>query len=436
MAEIAFIVVLIFINGFLVMSEIAIVSSRKVRLEKKAKEGSRAAAVALKLANNPQRTLSTIQFFITLSGFIAAAYGGNELAGPAADYFRKFSYTEDYADVLGIGVVVALTTYLSLVIGELVPKTIAITAPEKTALRTARLMQVLGWIASPVVFFLQASTKGILKLLGFKGNTEPPVTEEELQLMIEQGSEHGVIEESESQMMRGVFRIGDRKVSSLMTHRMDIVWIDVNASQEEIYGMFRTSIHSSFPVCDGDLDHIVGIAFVKDLATQIAERGSIDIKRSLKQPLYVPETMPALELLEQFKASHMHTGFVMNEFGVLEGIVTFHDILEAIVGGVPSDADPSAQMVVQREDGSWLIDGTMQIDEWTEVVRMRDLNETDAGSYKTLGGFVMHCLGRIPSEADKFEFKGFSFEVMDMDGKRVDKVLVRKLETEDEEEED
>lgn len=435
MFEVAVIVVLILINGFFVMSEIAIVSSRKVRLEKKAEEGSRSARAALKLANSPQRTLSTIQFFITLIGFIAAAYGGNELADPIARYFEKFEWTREYADALGITTIVAFTTFISIVLGELVPKTIALSSPEKTALRSARLMEVLSWIATPIVFFLQGSTKLILKLFGFKGNDEPPITEEELQHMIEQGSEHGVIEEAESQMMRGVFRIGDRKVSALMTHRMDIVWIDVNASEEEIFQLFRTSIHSSFPVCDGDLDHIVGVVFIKDIATQIADTRTFDIRKIMRQPLFVPETMDALELLEQFKTSRVHSGFVVNEFGVLEGIVSFHDILESIVGGLPAEsAQDDFQMAVERDDGSWLIDGTMQIDEWKELLRIREINEAESGTYKTLGGFIMHRLGRIPKELDKFEFKGFEFEVMDMDGKRVDKVLVKKIETEDDEE--
>ena len=435
MFEVAVIVVLILINGFFVMSEIAIVSSRKVRLEKKAEEGNSSARAALKLANNPQRTLSTIQFFITLIGFIAAAYGGNELAGPIARHFEQFEWTREYAEALGISTIVAFTTFISIVLGELVPKTIALSSPEKTALRSARLMEVLSWIATPIVFFLQGSTRLILKVFGFKGNNEPPITEEELQHMIEQGSEHGVIEEVESQMMRGVFRIGDRKVSALMTHRMDIVWIDVNASQEEVFAMFRTSIHSSFPVCDGDLDHIVGVVFIKDIATQIAEKGKINIRHVMRQPLFVPETMDALELLEQFKKSRVHSGFVVNEFGVLEGIVSFHDILESIVGGLPLEATQEAyQMAVEREDGSWLIDGTMQIDEWQELLRMRELNEQETGTYNTLGGFIMHRLGRIPKEADKFEFKGFTFEVMDMDGKRVDKVLVSKIETDESDE--
>jgi putative hemolysin len=298
MFEVAVVVVLILINGFFVMGEIAVVSSRKVRLEKKAKEGSRGAAVALKLASNPQRTLSTIQFFITLLGFVAAAYGGNELSEPIADYFRKYELTNEYADILGISTVVAFTTYLSLVLGELVPKTIALTMPERMAIATSRIMQIFGWIAAPIVLFLQGSTKLMLKLFGIKANTDPPVTEEELQHMIEQGSEHGVIEEAESQMMRGVFRIGDRKVSALMTHRMEIVWIDVNATQEEIFSLFRTSIHSSFPVCDGDLDHIVGIVFIKDVATQIAEQQRLEITKIMKKPLFVPETMDALELLD------------------------------------------------------------------------------------------------------------------------------------------
>lgn len=422
------IVLLMILNGFFVLSEFAIITSRKVRLEKKANEGSRSAKIALKLANQPQRTLSAIQFFITLVGFIAAAYGGAELTEPLAAFYRKISYTERYADNLGFITIVAVTTYLSLVLGELVPKTIALQIPEKVSVVVAPVMLVLNWLATPVVGLLQLSTKLFLSLLFVKNVKEPPITEEELQMMIEQGSEHGIIDESESQMMKGIFRIGDRKVSSLMTHRNDIVWIDSKWTEEEIYLLMRSSIHSSFPVCEGDLDKILGVVFIKDIAVQIADHKKIDIRSILKEPLFVPETMAALELLEHFKKTRNHTGFITDEFGVLQGVVTFHDILEAIVGELPiSEVEGEAQLIY-RKDGSVLVDGSKQIDELLEELSIKDVRERDVSSYKTLGGFMMHQLGRIPATADSFEFRGHTFEIMDMDGKRVDKVLIRKSE--------
>ncbi len=420
---------LIVINSFFVLSEIAIITARKPRLSKKANEGSRQAKIALQLANQPQRTLSTIQIFITLVGFIAAAYGGAELSDPLSEYYSRYVFTRRYANYLGIATVIVATTYLSLVIGELVPKSIALQIPEKVALIVSPVILFLNWLATPLVWILQISTKIFLKLLFIKKTKDPPITEEELQLMIEQGSEHGVIDESESQMMKGVFRIGDRKVSSLMTHRNDIVWIDSKSSEEEIYSIMRSSIHSSFPVCDGDLDKIIGVVFIKDIAVQIADHKQININSILKRPLFVPETMAALELLELFKTSRNHTGFITDEFGVLHGVVTFHDILEAIVGDLPLSEHETEADLIYRNDGSILVDGSKQIDEVLEEISIKDVKESDLGNYKTLGGFMMHRLGRIPHTTDCFEFKGYIFEVMDMDGKRVDKVLIKKSES-------
>ncbi len=416
------------LNGFFVLSEFAIITARKVRLAKKANEGNRSAKIALQLANHPQRTLSAIQFFITLVGFIAAAYGGVELSEPLANFYRDIPYTAKYADNLGFITIVAFTTYMSLVLGELVPKTIALQIPEKVSVVVAPVMLVLNWLATPVVGLLQLSTRLFLSLLFIKNVKEPPITEEELQMMIEQGSEHGVIDESESQMMKGVFRIGDRKVSSLMTHRNEIVWIDVKWSEEEVYKIMRSSIHSSFPVCDGDLDKLIGVIFIKDIAVQMADHKKIDIKAIMKQPLFVPETMAALELLEQFKTTRNHTGFITDEYGVMQGVVTFHDILEAIVGELPLSEHETESELMYRKDGSILVDGSKQIDEVFEEISIKDVKDSETGNYKTIGGFMMHHLRRIPTASDYFEFRGYLFEVVDMDGKRVDKVLIQKIE--------
>jgi putative hemolysin len=228
-------------------------------------------------------------------------------------------------------------------------------------------------------------------------------------------------------MMKGVFRIGDRKVSSLMTHRNEIVWIDISWSEEDIYKILKSSIHSSFPVCDGDLDKIIGVVFIKDIAVQIADHKKIDLKAVMKQPLFIPETMPALELLEQFKSTRNHTGFIIDEYGVMQGVVTFYDILEAIVGELPLSEHEADADLIYRKDGSILVDGSKQIDEVFEELSLKDVNESETGNYKTIGGFMMHQLGRIPVTSDYFHFRGYHFEVMDMDGKRVDKVLIQKI---------
>ena len=283
----------------------------------------------------------------------------------------------------------------------------------------------MGWIAKPIAMFLQFSTKIVLKILMIKTNVTQTVTEEELHHMIDQGSQHGILEKQESDMMRGIIRIGDRKVNSLMTHRSEIIWVDIEIPEEDLLKHLSSSGHSSFPVCDKELDKVLGMVFIKDIFAQLAEKKKLDLRSLLKPPVFFPETMPALELLETFKRTHSHTGLIVNEYGSLEGIVSLHDIMESIVGDLPADATDDEQMAVRRKDGSWLIDGLMQIDSCVELIGLEEISDDDAGTYTTVGGFMMHQLGKIPKEADGFEFKKFQFEVMDMDGHRVDKVLVK-----------
>lgn len=409
------------------MAEIALISSRKARLEKSAKQGHRRAKMALKLTDTPEYFLSTTQIFITLIGIIAATYGGTNIADKLAVIYQKSPLLHPYARFLGVATIITIITYLSLVIGELVPKTLGINKPEKVAATFAPLIQFLGWIATPIRWFLQASTHLILKLLMVKKNSEPVVTPEELYHIIDQSSRYGLLEKQETKMMRGVFKIGDRKVNSLMTHRSEVVWIDISSSEEEIFETLRTSIHSSFPVCEGEPDKIVGTVTIKNLFTQLAEKKKFNLKEALTPPLFIPETMPALELLETFKKTRTHTGLIVNEYGAMEGIVTLHDLMESIVGDIPLSPGEEEKTAVQRKDGSWLIDGTVQTDEWSELLHLTDLTEGETGNYKTLGGFMMHHLGRIPKTADLFTFRNYYFEVMDMDGKRVDKVLVKKI---------
>lgn len=424
-SEILLVVLLICISGVFVLAEIALISSRKARLEKAAKQGRHGAKVALKLMEKPQEFLSVVQIYITLISFIAATYGGTSIAYHLADFFRQFDAVKKYADILGIATIVSMTTYFSLLLGELVPKTLGINYPEKVAIFFSPFIRVLGWVAKPIAWFLQFSTKVVLKLMMIKTNVRQEMTEEELHHMIEQGSEHGILEKQESEMMRGVIRIGDRKVNSLMTHRSEIIWVDVDIEEEELLKHLSASVHSSFPVCDKELDKVLGMVYIKDIFTQLAEKKKLDIKSLLKPPNFFPETMPALELLESFKKNHSHTGLIVNEYGSLEGIVSLHDLLESIVGDMPADATDDEQMFVVRKDGSWLIDGLMQLDQMIELIGVEEVSEKDKGTYTTVGGFVMHHLGKIPKAADSFEFKKFSFEVMDMDGHRVDKVLVK-----------
>lgn len=409
------------------MAEVALISSRKIRLEKLAKHGNWRAKIALNLAKDPHRFLPTVQIGMTAVSIIAGAYGGTEVADRLSKDFSQIAWLGEYAGILGFVVTIVSTTFLTLVLGELVPKTIGMTRPEAIAIALAPVMQLLYYVASPFIWLLSISTKFILRLLRFnKKANEPPVTEEELKHLIEQGRQYGVLEQQESDMMRSIFRTADRNVSTLMTHRNDIVWIDSEASLEDIHKLIEQSVHTNFPVCKKNLDHIIGIASIKDILIQISKHQPWNLLDLVKQPLYVPESMPALELLESFRNTGNHVSLVMNEYGSFEGIVTLHDVVESIFGNIRITDQHSQEEAVKRADGSWLIDGMMQTHDWSELLNIHDLSEEEAGNYNTLGGFMMHHLGKIPKAADSFLFRDHLFEVMDMDGKRVDKVLVQK----------
>lgn len=299
------------------------------------------------------------------------------------------------------------------------------TRPETIAIALAPIMQLLYYIASPFIWLLSISTKFILRIFRLnKKSNEPPVTEEELKHLIEQGRQFGILEQQESDMLRSIFRTADRNVSTLMTHRNDIVWVDSESTLEDIQQLIEQSVHTNFPVCKGDLDHIIGIISIKDILIQISKHEAWNLQVLVKQPLYVPESMPALELLENFRNSGNHVSLVMNEYGALEGIVTLHDVVESIFGNIRITDSHAKQEAVQRADGSWLIDGMMQTHDWSELLNIHEITEEETGNYNTLGGFMMHRLGRIPKTTDSFTFRNHQFEVMDMDGKRVDKVLV------------
>ena len=407
------------------MAEVALISSRKVRLQGLAKEGNWRAKLALRLASDPHRFLPTVQIGMTGVSIIAGAYGGTEVAGHLSAQFAHVPWLVKYAEVLGFVLTVTFTTLLTLVFGELVPKTIGISRPESIAMLLAPLMQFLYYITAPFVWLLSVSTKFILRVIRFTQRDEPPVTEDELKHLIEQGRQYGVLEQQESNMMRSIFRTADRNVSSLMTHRTDVDWIDVDASEEEIIKTIRQSIHTSFPVCNKSLDHVAGIVWTKDILLHVNTEEKWNLRSLLRQPLFVPESMPALELLENFRSTGNHVSIVLNEYGALEGIVTLYDVVEAIFGDIPMK-EQSRDEAVQRADGSWLIDGMMQMPRWSDIIGLHDFSDEDIGNYNTLGGFVMHQLGKIPATGEQFQFRNYNFEVVDMDGMRVDKVLVKK----------
>jgi magnesium and cobalt exporter, CNNM family len=425
--EFALVILLILANGVFAMSETAFVSARKVRLQQWANEGNAKAAAALEFVNSPNRLLSTVQLGITLIGILAGAFGGATIAGALAEKIHAIPWLAPYSDALALALVVIVITYLSLVIGELVPKRIALNNPERIAMFMVRTMQVLSAISSPFIRLLSLSTEGILRLIGLRPSSEPPITEEEINVLIEEGTQIGTFEAAEQDMIERIFRLGDRRVSALMTHRPDIIWLDVNDPLLDITQTIRESIYSRFPVCDGSLDNVLGMLHVKDLLLQYMVGQPLDLKAALQTPLYVIDNTSTLKVLELFKQTGQQAALVIQEYGDIEGLITLNDILEAIVGDISSNDDLDHPQAVQREDGSWLLDGMLPIDELKDILHVRALPEESSGDYETLAGFVLTELGRIPAPADHFEWDRFRFEVMDMDGRRIDKVLVQPL---------
>lgn len=422
--EILIILVLIIANGVFSMSEMAIVSARKVRLQQLANQGDTKAKAALKLAESPNHFLSTVQVGISLIGILTGAFGGATIANRLVTYIRLVPFLAPYSEPLSFGIVVLIITYLSLIVGELVPKRLALNNPERIASIVAIPMQALSAIASPMVYLLSASTDLILRVLGITASTEPQVTEEEIKILIEQGTEAGTFEEAEQDMVERVFRLGDRPVSYLMTPRPDIVWLDLDDSPEENRQKMVDSAYSRYPVCQGGLDNVLGVIPVTDLLARSFRGEPLDLTVGLRQPIFVPESTRGLKVLELFKQTITHMALVVDEYGVIQGLVTLNDIMSEIVGDVPSTDGQDHPQAVQREDGSWLLDGMLPVEEFLELFGMEEWESEERGSYQTLGGFVITHLGRIPTAADHFEWQGMRIEVMDMDGNRVDKVLV------------
>lgn len=422
--EILIILVLIIANGVFSMSEMAIVSARKVRLQQLANQGDAKARAALKLAESPNHFLSTVQVGISLIGILTGAFGGATIANRLAIYIKFVPLLAPYSEPISFGIAVLLITYLSLIVGELVPKRLALNNPEKIASIVAIPMQALAAIASPVVFLLSASTDLILRVLGITASTEPQVTEEEIKILIEQGTEAGTFEEAEQDMVERVFRLGDRPVSYLMTPRPDIVWLDLDDSAEENRQKMVNSAYSRYPISQGGLDNVLGVIPVTDLLARSFRGEPLDLTMGLRQPVFVPESTRGLKVLELFKQTITHMALVVDEYGVIQGLVTLNDIMSEIVGDVPSTDGQDQPQAVQREDGSWLLDGMLPVEEFLELFGMEEWQSEERGSYQTLGGFVITHLGRIPAAADYFEWQSMRIEVMDMDGNRVDKVLV------------
>jgi putative hemolysin len=422
------ILLLILINGVFAMAEMAVVSSRKARLQQLANEGNAGAATALDLSTNPEKFLSTMQIGVTLIGILNGALGERTLVAQTAEQLGAYPAAAPYSETLALAIVTIGITTVTLIIGELVPKRLALLNPEAIASRVSHPMHFLAEIGAPIIRILSATTRLVLRLLNVRESAEPPVTEEEIKVMIQQGTEAGVFEEAEHEIVQSVFRLSDRAVSALMKPRLDVVWLDLEDPPEENRKKLASSLYSRFPVASGSLDNVVGIVQTKDLLTQSLAGKPLDLKDCLRPPLFVPEGLPALDLLESFRKSRTHIALVVDEYGGIEGLITLNDILGGMVGEVASaDMPPEEKQAVQRPDGSWLLDGKLPVDDVKEILGVSHLPEDDSGKYQTLGGFVMLEVGRVPVTGDAFESEGHKFEVVDMDEKRVDKVLVSKL---------
>jgi putative hemolysin len=415
------IAVLLLLNGFLAMAETALLSVRKARLHHQSNEGDVRAGIVLKLTENPNQFLSVIQIGITSIDLMIGALTGATLGVWIDSQLNQNPVFEPYSGILSILVGILPITFLSLVFGELVPKRLAMRSPERVSGLVARPMLFFAWLFSPLVRLLSFSTETILRLLGVKASHELPVTAEELQVLLDQGTQAGVFEESEQDMIEGVFSIGDQRVYSVMTPSTEIVWLEVEDAPDEIRRKIADSPYSRFPVCDGGLENVLGVVRSRDLLLVSLTGEKVNLRHSLHPAIYIPESAEASQALEMFKGGKAELMLVVDEFGAVQGLITLNDILSEIVEGIGTD-EPEA---TQRQDGSWLLDGMLSVDDFKEIFSLRELPEED--SYETLGGFVMFSLGRIPQAADRFEWNGLQFEVMDMDARRVDKVLVATL---------
>jgi len=425
--DIIFILVLILLNGILAMAEFAVVSAKKTRLQQRAEGGDTKAAAALELAHEPTHFLSTIQIGITLVGILAGAFGGATVAEELAVYLNEFPLLAPYSEILAITLVVVVITYLTLIFGELVPKHLALNNAETIASSVAQPMRLLSVIASPLVFILSRSTEAVLWVMRVKETKEPPVTEEEIKIMLEEGTEAGIFEKAEMSMVEGVFDLGDRRVESLMTHRSDVIALDLNDPVSDNLQKMIRSGRSNFPVYEGELDHIIGMVSVKDVLAGMVEGGTPDIRAAVTKPLFAPEAISVLKLLELFKGTGLHIALVTDEYGGIQGVISLHDILEAIVGNVHTFGEPVDIPIVVREDGSWLINGDTPIEDIKKILSVDTFPEEDQGHYRTIAGLILFVLQRIPKTGNHVQIGGLRYEVVDMDGNRIDKVLVTRV---------
>ena len=422
-AKIGVVLVLILLNGFFAMAELSIVSARRTRLRQLAEDGHKGARLALKMAEDPTAFLSIVQTGMTLNSVLAGAFSGATMAGDFGEFLNGFVWIAPHGEVAGLVLTVATVTYFNLVFGEMIPKRVGLSYAEPIAIRVSYAMHFLAIIAAPLVWVIKKSTNASLRVLRLANPRDMRVTEEEVKDMIAEGTESGVFKPAERAMLEGVMRLADRTARMIMTPRIDLIWLNIEDLPQDQKQTIRSSGYSRFPVARGDLEEILGIVHAKDILNASFDGLPLAMKTVMRPALTVPETTPVLRLLDQFKQSGQHIAIVVDEYGSVEGLVSITDILQAITGALPERGQDNAETKpVQREDGSWLIDGMAPLDEIESLIGMKDMR--DESDFHTLGGFVIDKLGRLPTAGDHFHWEGARFEVVDMDGRRVDKVLV------------
>ena len=425
--DVALLIFLILLNGLFAMSEMALTASRKARLQVMVETGDAGALAAMALHDNPTKFLSVVQIGITSIGVLNGIVGDAAFSAPFALWLQaSFDLHDRMAEIAATAMVVIVITFLTIIFGELVPKRLGQMYPEAVARLVARPMEWLSMIARPFVKLLSWSTEATLRLLGIRGGPDRSVTEEEIAASLEEGLDAGVIEAQEHQMVRNVFRLDDRQVGSMMIPRTEMVWLDANASPEDVMRQVAEREFTRYPVCRGGLEDVLGVISTRSLLQQVMRGEAMTLASDLQPPVFVPETLSGMELLDHFRASSAQIVFVVDEYGEVQGMITVRDVLEAITGEFTTPSQDDA-WAVQRDDGSWLFDGLIPVPELKDRLALKELPEEDRGRYNTLAGMVMLLLGRLPATADSVEWEGWRFEVVDLDGKRVDKVLASAL---------
>ncbi|SIT90393.1 hemolysin family protein [Pontibacter indicus] len=428
--EIVILILLTLLNGFFALSELSIISVNKNRIANKAKQGSKNAATVLELIESPENFLSAIQVGITLIGIVSGAYGGAALSDDMEQWLSGISFLAPYASTLSIVLVIGLITYFTIVVGELIPKTVALGNADNIALFVAPIIKVFTFITLPLVKLLSGSTNLVIKVLGIKEPSEEKMSEEELRQIIKTAGKQGILAKEEIQLHQNIFTYSEQRAKNLRTHRMDVEYIDINQPFEAIKELIQSSAHSKFPVADGNFDKILGILTAKRFYEYLAEDSGAPLESILQQPIYIPETMMVSAVLNIFKNQKQYLGIVVDEYGSSEGIITLHDILEAIVGDLPDVDELDEPDIVKRSDGSLLVNGSMEVYDLNRQLK-QEVIPKDADNYVTLAGFISYMLDKLPVAGDKFEVSGYEIEIVDMDGFRVDKVILKPIESEE-----